>query len=64
MSPKDFLIRAENYTTNKSRDEHREFGSLYLHYRLNHTVRESVWMALDNMYGQDVANLIEQETAC
>lgn len=56
----DFLIRAEKYAD--STGDLGEFSSRYAYYRQNHSIKESTWKSLDYLYGQDVANRIEQQT--
>ena len=50
------LDRAERYS--ESRGDLKLFKDRYEFYRYDHSTRESVWMALDYLYGEGSANLI------
>jgi len=54
---RDFLDRAEKYA--EARGDLRIFKDRYEHYRYDNSIRESVWMALDYLYGEGSANLID-----
>ena len=60
MKIRAFLNRAEGYA--EARGDSKLFKDRYEYYRYSNSVRESARMALDYLYGQDVANTIEDYT--
>jgi len=58
MTAMEFLDRAERYAA--ARGDLPEFRQRYNHYRYKESVRTSTWMSLDYLYGQDIANQVEQ----
>ena len=58
MTAMEFLDRAERYA--EARGDLPQFSQRYNHYRYWNKVRTSTWMALDYLYGQDIANQVEQ----
>lgn len=55
----DFLIRAEQYCEQRG-DDAVWFKDLYTRYRENHSVQDSVWMALCYLYDETIAAGLEQ----
>lgn len=58
MDAVDFLIRAENYAY--ARGDMDRFVERYAAYREFSNVKDSAWLTIKNMYGQEFADFLEQ----
>jgi hypothetical protein len=58
MDAIDFLIRAENYAY--ARGDMDRFVERYAAYREYVNVKDSAWLTIKNMYGEEFADLLEQ----
>ena len=57
MNPKDFLLIAEDYAIFKG--DQKWFKETYERFRVNYTVRASVRLTLEYIYGTDIAKFLE-----
>lgn len=58
MYSSDFLIIAENYAD--ARGDYDRFVDRYSDYREFSNVKDSTWLAIKDMYGEDTADLLEK----
>lgn len=58
MDAIDFLIRAENFAY--ARGDMDRFVERYAAYREYVNVKDSAWLTIKNMYGEEFADFLEQ----